>query len=90
MVKLHLQLPFDILLGIDFLYTLAAVMGKGLKHFVILRLLTLDPDEDSFNPGLTADDLSTTVGTIHASIGNPTRQRSCYLVVASLMGHLVL
>jgi len=63
MVKLHLELPFNILLDLNFLYALAAVMGETLEHSVILRRLAQDPDEDPFNPGLTADD-PTVGGTI--------------------------
>jgi len=63
MAKLHLELPFNILLDLNILYALAAVMGETLKHFVILRRLGQDY-EDPFNPGLTADNLPTIVGTV--------------------------
>jgi hypothetical protein len=63
MVKLHLELPFNILLDIEFLRVLAVVMGETLRHFVILRRLN-QQSEDGFKPVLTADDLPTVVGVI--------------------------
>jgi len=63
MVKLHLGLPFHILLDIDFLRALAAVMGETLRHLVILRRLN-QRIEDDFKPVLTADYLPTIVGDI--------------------------
>jgi hypothetical protein len=63
MVKLHLGLPCNILVDIEFFYTLAAVMRETLKHLVVLRRLT-QWDEDDFKPVLTADDLPTIAGVI--------------------------
>jgi hypothetical protein len=63
MVKLHLDLPYNFLLDIEFLHQLAAVMGGTLRHLVVLRAVTQWSDND-FKPVLTADDLLTVSGTI--------------------------
>ena len=60
MVELHLELPYNILLDIDFLRVLAAVMCQTLRHLVILRRLDQWEDDD-FGPVLTANDLPTIV-----------------------------
>ena len=60
MVELHLELPYNILLDIDFLRALAAVMCETLRHLVILRRLD-QPDNDDFSPALTANDLPSIV-----------------------------
>lgn len=63
MSGLHLELPYNILLDLDFLRALGAVMGETLRHLVVLRRLT-QWDEDDFKPLLTAEDLPTIVGDI--------------------------
>jgi hypothetical protein len=63
MVHLHLELPYNILLDLDFVHTLGAAMGDTLRHFVLLRRLT-QWEEDDYRPGLTAGDLPTIAGTI--------------------------
>ena len=61
MVNLHLELPCNVLLDIEFLHALGAAMGETLRHFVILRRLTQE-STDEFKPALTAADLPTIVG----------------------------
>ena len=63
MVELHLELPYNILLDLNFLRALAAEMGKTSRHLVVLRRLE-QWVEDDFKPVLTANDLSTIVGVI--------------------------
>jgi len=63
MVTLHLDLPCDTLLDIEFIHALAAVMGGTLRHLVVLRAVTLLTSE-STSPVLTCDDLPTIAGVI--------------------------
>ena len=63
MVELHLELPYNIMLDIDFLRALAAVMCKTIRHLVVLRRLD-QWEHDDFRPALTANDLPTIVGVL--------------------------
>jgi len=63
MVTLHMDLPCDFQLDIEFLQALGAVMGGTLRHLVVLRLLTPWFDHNVTSV-LTAGDLSTIAGVI--------------------------
>ena len=63
MVTLHLDLPCNIPLDIEFLHALAAVMGGTLRHLMVLKAVTLSIDEPT-SPVLTVDDLPTIAGVI--------------------------
>jgi len=70
MVTLHLDLPWNNLLDIEFLYALAAVMGGTLRHLVVLRATTRYIDERA-SPVLTVDDLPTIAGVILPRLETP-------------------
>ena len=61
MVTLHLDLPCNILLDIEFLHALAEVMGGTLRHLVVLKAIT-HLNGESTSPVLTVDDLPTIAG----------------------------
>jgi len=63
LVKLHLDLPCNNRLDIEFFHAVGAVMGGTLRHLVVLRALTPWFDH-SVKPVLTADDLPTIAGVI--------------------------
>ena len=63
MVTLHLDLPCNILLDIEFLNALAGVMEGTLRHLVVLRAKS-HWDGKHTSPVLTVDDLPTIAGVI--------------------------
>jgi hypothetical protein len=63
MVKLHLELPCNIPVDLEFLHALGAVMGETLRHFVMSWGILVDWD-DGFGPVLTAGDLPIIAGAI--------------------------
>ena len=63
MVTLHLDVPCNTLLDIEFIHALAAVMGGTLRHLVVLRAVALWTDGLT-RPVLTVDDLATIAGVI--------------------------